>query len=139
MMSHEEWFSDLRILDRPDYVEIGDDITHPIRHIDNVPFGKEGNKNTCIKNVLHVLTITKNLFLVDQIVEQGLQVRFNNKGSFIKKKGRLIAKGHREGQMFILDLDEEKSAMYKCLKIETNIELWHKRIVHINLQLLRAM
>ena len=60
MMSHQEWFRDLRELDGPGYVETGDDTTHPIRHIGNVPINKEGNQ-TYIKNVLHVPTITKNL------------------------------------------------------------------------------
>ena len=42
--------------------------------------------------------------------------------------------------MFILDSNEVKSAMYaKGLKTETSIELWHKRIGHINLQRLRMM
>ena len=42
--------------------------------------------------------------------------------------------------MFILDSNEVKSAMYaKCLKTETNIELWHKRIGHVNLQRLLGM
>ena len=45
-----------------------------IRHIGNVPFGKEG-KQTFIKNVLHVPTITKNLVSIGQIVEQGMQLR----------------------------------------------------------------
>ena len=41
--------------------------------------------------------------------------------------------------MFLLDSNEVKSAMYaKGLKVETNIELWHKRIGHINLQWLPA-
>ena len=75
MSSHEEWFQDLREPDWPDYVETGDDTTHPIRHVRNFPFGKE-REQTCIKNVLHVSTITKNLVSVGQIVEQGMQVRF---------------------------------------------------------------
>ena len=115
-------------------METGDDTPHPIRHIGDVPFGKEGEQ-TCIKNVLHVPTITKNLVSVDQIVEQGMQVRFNNEGCFIEKDGRLIAKGQRDGQLFILDSNDVKSAMYaKGLETETCIELWHKRISHINLQ-----
>ena len=117
----------------------GDDITHRIQHIGNVPFGKEGEQ-TCIKNVLYVPTITNNLILVGQIVEQGMQVCFNNEGCFIEKDGRLIPRGWREGCMFILDSNEVKSVMYaKGLKTETSIELCHKRISHINLQLLQTM
>ena len=65
MTSHQEWFRDLRTPDRPGYIETGDDTPHPIQHIGDVPFGKDGEK-TYIKDVLHVPTITKNLVSVDQ-------------------------------------------------------------------------
>ena len=48
MTSHEEWFQDLREPVRPSYVKTGDDTTHPIRHVGNVPFMKKGEQ-TCIK------------------------------------------------------------------------------------------
>ena len=139
MTSHQEWFWDLREPDRPCYVETGDDTTHPIRHVANVPFGKEGER-TCIKNVLHVPTITKNLVSVGQIVEQGMQVRFNQGGCFIEKEGRVIARGRREGRMFILESNEVKSAMFaRGVKADIGIELWHKIVGHINLDKLKGV
>ena len=139
MTSHQQWFHDLRMPDQPGYIETGDGTRHLVRHIGNVPFGKDGEQN-CIKNVLHVPTITKNLVSVGQIVEQDMEIRLKNGGCFIAKDGQLIARGWREGRMFILDSNEVKSAMYaKALKTERNIELWHKRIGHINLQRLRGM
>ena len=123
MTLHQEWFRDLRTLDRSGYIETGDDTPHPIRYIGDVPFGKEGEQ-TCIRNVLHMPTITKNMVSVGQIVEQGIQVSFNNEGCLNEKDDRLIVKGRREGRLFILDSNEVKSAMYdKGLKTETNIEL----------------
>ena len=93
-----------------------------------------------IKSVLHVPTITKNLVSVSQIVEQGMQVRFNHGGYFFEKEGRLIARGRREGQMFILDSHEIKTSMFaKGHKVDADIELWHKRIGHINLRKLKGM
>ena len=93
-----------------------------------------------IKSVLHVPTITKNLVSVSQIVEQGMQVRFNHGGYFFEKEGRLIARGRREGQMFILDSHEIKMSMFaKGHKVDIDIELWHKRIGHINLRKLKGM
>ena len=86
MTSHKEWFRELREQEQPVYVETGDDTTHPIRHIGNVPFG-EKSKQTYIKNVLHVPTITKNLVSVGQMVEQAMQVRFNQERCFIEKEG----------------------------------------------------
>ena len=42
--------------------------------------------------------------------------------------------------MFIPDSHEMKSAMYaKGQRANTDIELWHKRIGHINLQKLKGM
>ena len=70
--------------------------------VSNVPFREEGNQ-TYIKNVLHVPTITKNPVSIGEIVDQGMQLHFNDGGCFIEKEGRLIARGGREGQMFILD------------------------------------
>ena len=93
--SHQEWFLHLTEPDRPGYVETGDDATHPIWHVDNVPFGKEV-KQTYIKKVLYVPTITKNLVSVGQIVGQGVQVRSNHRYFFIEKEGHLITRGNRE-------------------------------------------
>ena len=42
-------------------------------------------------NVLHVLTITKNLVSVGEIVDQGIQVRFTHLGCFIEEEGKVIA------------------------------------------------
>ena len=109
MTCHEDWFRELHAPDRPGYVETGDDTTHPIRHIGNVPFGNNGHQ-TYLKNVLHVPT-TNNLISVGQIVEQVMQVRFNNEGCFIEKGDQVVAHGHREGRMFILASIEVKSAM----------------------------
>ena len=46
----------------------------------------------------------------------------------------------REGKMSILDSHEMKSTMFvKGHKVDANIELWHKRMSHINLQKLKGM
>ena len=40
--------------------------------------------------------------------------------------------------MFILDSNGVKSAMFtKSLKVDTDLEMWHKRIGHINFQKLQ--
>jgi hypothetical protein len=53
-----------------------------------------------LKDVLHVLTITKKLVSVGQMVEQGLHVTFNPNGCFVKdmkNQGKLIVKGKSNG------------------------------------------
>ena len=44
MISHQEWFHDLRTPDRPYYIEMGDDTPHPIRHITMFHSGKKVTK-----------------------------------------------------------------------------------------------
>ena len=53
-----------------------------------------------LADVLHVPNITKNLVSVGQMVEGGLQVRFNADGLYVKeykKNGKLVAQGKKVG------------------------------------------
>ena len=68
-------------------------------------------------NMLHIPTITKNLVSVGEIVDQGIQVRFTHLECFIEEEGQVIAQGCRDERMFA-----------KGQKVESDIDLWHKRI-----------
>ena len=70
-----------------------DNATHAIQHIGDIPLGKERGQNKYMMSVLHVPNLVKNLVSVGQIVEQGMQVKFNKAGCFIEKHGTLIGKG----------------------------------------------
>jgi hypothetical protein len=111
MTSHAEWFKDTRDLKTPGFVKTGDDITHPITQIGKVPLSLQDGQTKYLKSVFYVPTITKNLISVGQMVEQGLQVTFNLNGCFVedmKNRGKLIAKGKRNGRMFTLDVNMSK-------------------------------
>ena len=72
MMCHHTWFNEMKEPSKLGYVEIGDDTMHPIEHVGNVPLAMDDGRNKYLADVLHVPTITKNLVLVGQMVEQGL-------------------------------------------------------------------
>ena len=98
-----------------------------------------------LADVLHVPNITKN-WCVGQMVEQGLQVRFNADGLFVeefKKNGKLVAQGKKVGRMFTLDVDvpELNAAMFaQGSGVVADVEIWqHKRIGHANIQRLKTM
>jgi hypothetical protein len=55
---------DTRDLKTPRFVEIGDETTHPITQIGKVPLSMQDGQTKYLKDVLYVLTITKNLVLV---------------------------------------------------------------------------
>ena len=145
MTSHGEWFNEMKQLDGPGYVETGDDSAHPIAHVGKVPLKMQDGKMKYLANVLHVPNITKNLVSVGQMIEQGLQVRFNPDGCYVEdyNKGcKLITKGKRVGRMFTLDVNMPtvKAAMFaQGAGVVADIDIWHKRIGHVNEQRLRSM
>ena len=152
MTGHGEWFRDMQDLERPGYVETRDDTSHPIKHIGNVSLTLQDGKVKYLADVLHVPSITKNLISVGQMVEKNLQVRFTPAGLFVeeyKEVGhliaqgrRLIAQGKKVGRMFTLDVDipEVKAAMFvQGTGVVADIEIWHKRIGHVNVQRLKNM
>ena len=73
MTSHGKWSKEMKQPVKPSYVEIGDDTTHPIAHVGDIPLSMlQDGKVKCLTNVFHVPKITKNLFCIGQMVEQGL-------------------------------------------------------------------
>ena len=138
MTSHGEWFKELQTLQNPGYVETGDDTAHPIAHTGNVPLSLQDGNVKYLADVLHVPNITKNLVSVGQMVEQGLQVRFNSDGLYVeeyKKDGKLVAQGKKMGRMFTLDVNvpEINAVMFaQGSNVVADVEIWHKRIGHVN-------
>jgi hypothetical protein len=108
MTRHKEWFSYLEKPKNPGVVSTGDDTPHPIANVGEVPLSCVGQKGK-LMNVLHVPTTTQNLVSIGQIVNQGMEVRFTHLGAFIEEEGRIIARGRRDGRMFILDRTDDGS------------------------------
>ena len=107
MSYNKEVFENLHAPNVFGYVQTGDDTRHSVELVGQIPLQDTcGTRNKLI-DVLHVPTITKNLISIGQMVEKGLQVKFNYKGCFIEdpKKGyKVIAKRKKEGRMFTMDI-----------------------------------
>ena len=62
-----------------------------------------------------------------------MQVWFNHHGCFIEDEGWLIVRRHGDGKMFILETNNVSATMFASgQKAESDIDLWYKRIGHIN-------
>ena len=139
MTNHTEWFSSLEKLEQSRVVETGNNTQHPIKHVGDIPLNHVSQKGV-MRNVLHVLTIAKNLVFVRQIVVQGMHVRFNHHNYFIEYEGMLIVHGCRDRRMFILKANDVGTAMFaKGQKVKCDIDLWHKQIGHINFPKLQEL
>ena len=140
MTNHGEWFKEMQTLQNPGYVETGDDTTHPIAHKGNVPLALQDGNVKYLANVLHIPNITKNLVSIGQMVEQGLQVRFNSDGLYVeeyKKNEKLVVQGKKVGKMFTLDVNvpEMNVAMFaQGVGVVADVEIWHKQIGHVNVK-----
>ena len=67
--SHGEWFKEMKTIEKPSYIENREDTTHDISHLSNVPLTMHDGKVKYLVDVLHVLSITKNLVSIGQMVE----------------------------------------------------------------------
>ncbi|MCO5581798.1 hypothetical protein L7F22_035687 [Adiantum nelumboides] len=78
-------------------------------------------------------------------MDEDTEVRFNVDGLYVeeyKKNGKLIAQGKKVGRMFTLDVNilELNAVMFAHGSgVVADIEIWHKRIGHANVQRLKTM
>ena len=85
-------------------------------------------------------SISCHLVSVGQIVDQGMEVQFTHLGCFIEEEGRVFAQGRRDERMFILDSTDGGTAMFaKGQKLQSDIDLWHKQMGHVNYKQLQDL
>ena len=74
-----------------------------------------------------------------------MRVKFNADGLYVeeyRKNGKLVAQGKKVGRMFTLDVNVPKmnATMFaQGSSVVLDIEIWHKRIGHANMQRLKTM
>ena len=124
MTSHAKWFSYLEKLEKPGVVETGDDISHPIEHVGEVPLVHIGQKGE-LMNVMHVLTITK-------IVDQGMQVRFTHLRCFIEYEAKRSRKGAKKGGYLSSRRTKSEPLCLQKGKRTSRISTYGTRVGHIN-------
>ncbi|BBM97607.1 hypothetical protein Mp_1g06970 [Marchantia polymorpha subsp. ruderalis] len=145
MTAHEEWFTNMEPIKQPGVVIAGDDTSHPITYMGKIPVQVQPDSVQTIKDVLCVPGIKKNLIFVGQMVEQDLQVRFNKAVCFIEDMNcnmEIVAQGTKVGRMFRFNatIPETQNVMYGQQSSEiSELEMWHKRVGHMNFQRLKDL
>ena len=64
MTHHKNWFNELHAPEKLGYVEIGDDMLHPIEHVGKAPMLMHDGKTKHMADMLHKPTITKNIYSI---------------------------------------------------------------------------
>ncbi|KAL8146620.1 hypothetical protein AgCh_004375 [Apium graveolens] len=101
--------------------------------------GTIGNDRFAISNVRLVDGLKYNLISVSQLTDVGHKVKFDKDVCYIGTKSNefaLVAK--RKGNIFVLDFDEQQEQI--CLAtVQDQQNLWHRRLGHVHMDLLRKI
>lgn len=100
-------------------------------------------------DALYVPKLSANLISVNQLVNQHCLVSFSPNGCLIQdlRTGKVIGRGRRQGELFILDLGSSSDS-HKCFLAPSSQEidsanalwkLWHRRLGHPHAQNLKSL
>jgi hypothetical protein len=92
-----------------------------------------------IINVEHVDNLGFNLLSISQICDNECKVIFSKYGSEIIKDGKVIAKGIRKGDLYVMKISNKPSNNICLATVNDNSTLWHRRLGHANMRLLQSL
>ena len=97
-------------------------------------------KKIRIYDVLHVPKLHANLLSVGKLIARGLKVHFNKSGCIVcTQEGQMLAMASLEANLYQMELKVVKGAEMSTLahtsaKEDNTLELWHKRLGHLNVK-----
>ncbi|KAL8116532.1 hypothetical protein AgCh_022884 [Apium graveolens] len=101
--------------------------------------GTIGNDMFAISNVRLVDGLKYNLISVSQLTDAGHKVKFDKDVCYIGTQSNefaFIAK--RKGNIFVLDFDEQQEEIFLAA-VQDQQNLWHRRLGHVHMDLLRKI
>lgn len=100
----------------------------------------KGKRNSLtIGNVLYVENLRFNLLSVEIIESFGLKVDFSEDEVEIYYKIEVMAVGRRLNKIYLEEFNVLNNSMNNVVANEKLIDLWHKRLSHINNQSLKSL
>ena len=104
----------------------------------------KGQMRITIHDVLHVPKLHANLLSVSKLASKGLKVHFNVMGCVVRaQSGEMLAMGSMEANLYQLELKKVNGAKVSTLAHTSAngeaLELWHKRLGHLNAKGVKAL
>ncbi|GJQ91096.1 retrovirus-related pol polyprotein from transposon TNT 1-94 [Tanacetum coccineum] len=87
----------------------------------------------------HVDNLAFNLLNVGQICDNKCQVLFTEEGSEIIKDGITMGNGIRKNGLYIMKLGNESQEKLCLATVVDNSTLWHRRLGHANMRLIKSL
>ena len=146
MTPHKEAFATYEVIS-PRNVHMGDDSI-----VEAVGMGsivvevmvRGQPKRIRIHDALHVPMLKANLLSVSKLVSSGLKVVFNIEGCIVNApSGEIIARAPREGNLYQMTFTKvyvaEKANAAQVSSNQGALELWHRRLGHLNVKGVSAL
>jgi hypothetical protein len=95
-----------------------------------------------ISNVFLVDSLDYNLLFVSQLCKMGYDCLFTDIGVnvFRRSDDSIAFKGVLEGQLYLVDFNENTAELNTCLIAKTNMGwLWHRRLAHVGMKNLHKL
>lgn len=88
-----------------------------------------------IKDIFYVKNLRQNLLSVQKLESAGLEVIFKENSVFINKNSKLLAKGSKINNLYVIKFKLEPYKNYaNFCEQNSNIKLWHSRLGHLSCQ-----
>jgi hypothetical protein len=95
-----------------------------------------------ISNVFLVDSLDYNLLSVSQLCKMGYNCLFTDVGVtvFRRSDDSIAFKGVLDGQLYLVDFNDNKDELDTCLIAKTNMGwLWHRRLAHVGMKNLHKL
>ncbi|GKA24416.1 retrovirus-related pol polyprotein from transposon TNT 1-94 [Tanacetum coccineum] len=101
--------------------------------------GTISNDPLKIDNVEHIHNLGFNLLSIGQICDNKCRVTFFEHDSEITKDGKVIGRGIRKKDLYVMKLGNKPTEKICLATIDENSTLWHKRLGHANIHLIQFL
>jgi hypothetical protein len=98
--------------------------------------------NHSISNVFIVDALDYNLLSISQLYKMGYNCLFTNVGVtvFRRSDDSIAFKGVLDGQLYLVDFNDNTAKLDTCLIAKTNMGwLWHRRLAHVGMKNLHKL
>ncbi|GJT33439.1 retrovirus-related pol polyprotein from transposon TNT 1-94 [Tanacetum coccineum] len=101
--------------------------------------GTISNDSLKIDNVEHVDNLGFNLLSIGQICDNKCRVTFSEHDSEITKDGKVIGRGIRKKDLYVMKLENKPKDKICLATIDENSTLWHMILGHANMRLIQSL
>ena len=112
-----------------------------VRGVGTVDLKFTSGKIVQLRNVQHVPTMNKNLVSGSLLCRDGFKLVLESNKVVVSKFGQFIGKGYECGGLFRFSLSDfcNKSVNHICGSVDSDANVWHSRLCHVNFGLMSRL